>query len=116
MTERSPLIDFTRSSTLWDVGCPEYVAAVAVDADAAEQFWLVLRGHVGDPDTSPGNANQPHEQLGRLPRAFRDAIWGDQLRCGAITARGTPCRARVAQPGGRCGRHGERDSVRQWVG
>jgi hypothetical protein len=106
MTENN-LLDETRSACLCDQGLPEYLAAVAVSPDGTEHLVLVERDSLGDDDVvyDSNCRNARHEGLGKLPREFRDAVWGDVLRCGRPTATGKPCRARVAEPGGVCGMH-----------
>jgi hypothetical protein len=99
------ITDPQREAPLDDVGLPCYTATVAVDRDGNETLWLAGRPLLGDRDADRGNPNPPHERLGRLPRHYRDALWGDQLRCGRPTASGRPCQARVAKPGDACGQH-----------
>jgi hypothetical protein len=111
VTERD-LVDGRRTVCLCDVGLPDYVAVTAVGIDGAAEFWLARMDLMNHPDATFGNANQPHEQLGRLPREVRDAIWGDRLRCGRPTAAGKPCRVRVAQPGDTCGQHRAKAATR----
>jgi hypothetical protein len=99
------LIDFERSACLCDVGAPDYLAAVCIASDGDDVLWLVSKTELEAEDPRCGNANQRHEQLGRLPAAVRDRIWGDSLRCGRPTCSGLPCRIRVANPGDPCGTH-----------
>jgi hypothetical protein len=105
MTEQFSLIDHDRTACLCDVGAPDYLAAVCVTPDGEDVLWLVCKTELDAEDPRCGNANQRHEQLGRLPQTVRDRIWGDALRCGRPTATGKPCRQRVAEPGRSCGVH-----------
>lgn len=109
MAKSSPdrLIDPDHTTCLCDVGAPEYAAVVAVDANGDEWYLLARKDMIGAPYQDVGNPEPPHEQLGRLPREYRDALWGDALRCGRPTWAGKPCRARVAEPGGVCANHRE---------
>lgn len=101
----SSVVDWARTACLCQSGMPGYVAAVAVAEDGTESLWLVDEPQLSRPDAPCGDPCQRHEQVGRLPRGFRDRIWGDALRCGAATYAGAPCRIRVAEPGDRCGHH-----------
>lgn len=102
------LVDYERSACLCDVGAP-YLAAVCVTADGEDVLWLVSRTELDAEQPRCGNAEQPHEQPGRLPQAIRDRIWGDRLRCGHPLPNGRPCRHRVAEPGRSCHQHRRAD-------
>jgi len=98
------LIDYERSACLCDVGAPDYVAAVCVASGGEDVLWLVSKTEFEAEDPRCGNANQRHEQLGRLPATVRDRIW-PPIRCGRPTSSGLPCRIRVGEPGRPCGTH-----------
>jgi hypothetical protein len=101
-----PLIDPEQSACLCRAGAPGYAAVTAVDRNGVEQLWLVCEDMLDHPeDATGGDPDQAHEQVGRLPYAVRERIWGDQLRCGRPTVRGTPCRQRVQERGQACAAH-----------
>jgi hypothetical protein len=97
-------IDVARSACLCDVG-GAYFAGVGIDVDGTER--LALFGLFEDP---PGVRYDhacrgvAHEQVGPLPASWRRRIHGDP-RCGAPTAAGRPCRAKVMEPGDVCALH-----------
>lgn len=102
-------IDWERSACLCQAGLTDYVAAVCVADTGEEVLWLVnvmvLDG--GCDHALHGDADQPHERLGHLPRRVYDRIWSTQgddadSRCGRPRADGQPCRQRVSDPGAAC--------------
>jgi hypothetical protein len=103
--EHGSLVDNERSACLWDVGAPDFVAAVCVTPDGEDVLWLVSKTELDAEHPRCGRAEQPHEKLGRLPHTVRERIWGDSLRCGRPTAAGKPCRHRVKEPGQICDMH-----------
>lgn len=98
------LVDRARSACLCDVGAPRHSAAVAVTSDGHDTLWIVDEVELHAEHPRHGDANQPHEQLGRLPAVWRRSIVGDP-RCGAPTAAGRPCRMKVANQGDTCAIH-----------
>ena len=101
------LVDDQRSASLCDCGSPGYMAAVCINPNGDEAFWLVsLDENVECPRS--GNAEQPHEKVGRLPGHLQERIWGDAIRCGHPRRNGVPCRHRVREPGQVCGFHSTR--------
>jgi hypothetical protein len=103
--EHVRLIDPHRTVCLCDVGAPDYVLTVTVDANGEQTLWLARKDLIGRPDADHGNENPPHEKLGRLPHTVRERIWGESLRCGRPRWDGQPCRQRVADPGAACSSH-----------
>jgi hypothetical protein len=75
---------------------------VGPDGDA----WpLIADDRVEGPTPRPDPGDlAPHERLGRLPTAWRERL---ELRCGAPTRKGRPCRIEVDRPGDRCAYHRE---------
>ena len=66
------LIDPDRTVCLCDVGAPDYLAAVTVDANGEDTFWLACKDLVERADADLGDENPPHEKLGRLPHTVRE--------------------------------------------
>lgn len=107
MSDRNCEVNFLdrhRSAPLWDVGAPGYLAAVGVDPDGRDVLVLASEEHLNVEGAPQGCADQPHERIGPLPAVWRRRINGDP-RCGAPTAKGRPCRVKVASQGDICGIH-----------
>lgn len=101
----SALVDWERSACLCEVGLAGYVLALSVTSDGENVAWLVCDAELLNGDKAAfGNADQPHEKLGRLPAAIRERILRAP-RCGRPTRAGTPCRQRVKATGEPCGLH-----------
>lgn len=98
------IIDARRLACLCDVGAPNYSAAVCVTATGDEVLWLVSRSELDSEHPAHGDANQPHEKLGRLPAGIRERV-SPAPRCGRPTAAGRPCRMKVANHGEACDVH-----------
>lgn len=90
---------------LCDVGAPDYIVAVVIDANGDQTLWLARADLVGCDNVDHGDEQPAHEKLGRLPRAIRERIWGDELRCGRPRSNGKLCKHRVKEPGQSCGTH-----------
>jgi hypothetical protein len=84
----------------------DHLLALCVGPDGDIWPWIILSTRLlPDRDHHDGCACRvcvPHEQLGRLPRTVREHF---QLRCGAPTRKGTPCRIEVDRGGDRCPLH-----------
>jgi hypothetical protein len=78
-------------------------AAMCVSADGSSWPWLIVPDETGEAGCSRACC-APHEQIGRLPADLRDQL---ELRCGAPTRKGTPCRQWVRHAGDRCPDHRE---------
>lgn len=100
------LIDWARSARLGDVGAAGYAAAVCVTTSGEDVLWLVSKVDWFSDHPRHGDASQPHEQLGPLPRRWRERVaWAAPFRCGRPTKSGRPCRLPVDQAGGACSFH-----------
>jgi hypothetical protein len=108
-TERptGSLIDYERTACLCDVGQPDYWAAVCVTASGEDVLWLVSKDELSADHPRCGSADQPHEQLGRLPQHVAHRLHARPVhRCGRPTkTTGRPCRIEVTRPGEPCGLH-----------
>jgi hypothetical protein len=94
--ELAPLIDPSSTIEL-DNGTR---LAEAVHVDGSRSLWLMQ-----DPEGTPGCPDRccsPHEDLGKLPAAYRARI----SVCGAPTRTGRPCR-NLTPPGQLCRCHAE---------
>lgn len=108
MTERpGAYVDHERTACLCGDGLPGFWAAVCVTATGDDVLWLVSVDELDTERPRHGDANQPHEKLGRLPAGIRDRIL-PAPRCGRPTHAGTPCRHRVKATGDACGLHAAR--------
>lgn len=122
--------DRDRSACLCSAGNPLVIAAVFVNGDGVDEYWLIednladlnevgeVRFQTAKPSTNdnawrPGVPSPPHEHLGRLPVEWRDRIWGSALRCGRPCVDGSGCRQRVAEPGASCSVHGHEHPQRK---
>jgi hypothetical protein len=118
------LIDPERSVSLCDVGAPGYVAALTVDPDGTETYWIADRDLIGE-NCDHGNENPPHERLGPLPPLIRakiaqigappaaywyeeDGRWFPVYLCGRPTKKKRPCRMPVDRDGDACDFHREK--------
>ena len=84
----------------------EVLVIESVEPDGTLSVCLYV-GH-GEADETDGCACSecaPHEQPGRMHRAWSERIHGDALRCGSPCADGHPCRIPVAHHGDRCPHH-----------
>jgi hypothetical protein len=110
VTDDANLLDDARCVCLCDVGAPDYLAAVAVDANGDEHPVLAHRDSIGD-DTAVYDAtcrDVAHEQPGPLPLEYvrRITIASRRThRCGRPTQAGRPCRIRVSAAGLACEWH-----------
>jgi hypothetical protein len=78
--------------------------AWCIGPDGGSTVWL-LAASDGAPEGCAKRCCAPHEQPGRkLPEKMREKL-GLVHYCGAITARGTPCKARVQLEGEHCFQH-----------
>jgi hypothetical protein len=74
--ESDHLVDPRRSTSLCDVGQPDYLAAVIVTSEGTEHLLLAERKAIGD-ETVCFAATCPdihHEQLGKLPAEYARRI------------------------------------------
>jgi hypothetical protein len=109
------LVDWERSACLCDVGASGHSVAVAVDDDGRDVLWIVDEAELHAEHPRHGNSNQPHEQLGPLPKSVADRIRrrGPDVAhmCAGYNKQGQPCRLRVARPGDRCLFHRDKASA-----
>lgn len=80
----------------------------AVNADGSRTPWLMasLCAHCEGEATHGNWRDALHELEGPIPPHVRRRLFGD-LRCGAPTAVGRPCRQRVTHLGEQCAAHAD---------
>jgi len=85
-----------------------YRLAWAVEADGSRSLWLMAS--VCEEEATHGTLDDaPHEHEGPMPPAVRERLFGD-LRCGAPTNNGRPCRHKVTHLGESCAAHSTRSA------
>lgn len=103
------LVDWHQTRCLCDVGQPDYLAVVAVDASGAAHLVLAEKSAINDDTTRVDTSCSAvaHEQPGKLPLEHVRRITAAcrAHRCGRTTSHGRPCRLRVTRPGAACEFH-----------
>lgn len=128
LSRERPIIDPARAVCLCGVGARGYLAAVCVDSDGRDTFWLVSATELAAELPRCGNANQPHEQLGPLPALVRAKIaaigappaaywyedggqWFPVYLCSRPTKKKRACQIPVDQAGSACQFHRDKQAV-----
>ena len=110
-----PLFDRERSACLCDVGAPGHTVAISVIDNGCDTLWIADDTEVYTEHTRCGKGDQPHEQIGPLPRSLVDPIrrGGRDVAhtCADFNKRGQRSKLPAASLGDRCQFHRDKASA-----